>query len=509
MALDALLVAIPAALIAILIEKLVSMIVPAAGALMAIIEGLQAAWGTISRIVAAFAAFMAFLLAVKSGSAGALFAAVLAGAAVVVLDFVASWLLKKLASATRKVGAKLKGLAEKFKAKRKAKTEARAGKHHDEQAGKKPHEHDEKDRKSPAERRKEEVQKRVEKAERELPPKIRQFMSRRRSKLRLRMQLLGWRVLYRLSKLELIDSPGKQLTLHAQVNPPVNLGPEGVVWSIEWREVLEVFDEVAGAAIGQPTDSLDMRERAVGTGASLRREGTYKFGSDSSGQEAEFDVTRKTSGWPPYLRNKVNEVRSPRASSGSLYPEITSALGEVPPEQLGAYLKAAYQNPKGPLPDLPDAARKHANELFGIWHFEPGHPRLRQETADGKTELVPTFQHRRDHAYGMMTADLLARGDIGVEQAIAGHPAQGGGAQKGARAVTLSDLHGAPAPQESHKDNKAYQVRRDKELALIKAWLHSHCAGPNAPLWSSAPSKPVLAAFVKAKIDEFLHTGAK
>jgi Domain of unknown function (DUF4157) len=66
MAMDALLVAIPAALVAILVEKLVSMIVPAAGALMAIIEGLQAAWGTISRIIAAFAAFMAFLLAVKS-----------------------------------------------------------------------------------------------------------------------------------------------------------------------------------------------------------------------------------------------------------------------------------------------------------------------------------------------------------------------------------------------------------------------------------------------------------
>jgi len=57
---------------------------------------------------------------------------VLASAAVVVLDFVANWLLKKLASAARKVGAKLKGLAEKFKSKRKAKKDAKAGKHHDE-----------------------------------------------------------------------------------------------------------------------------------------------------------------------------------------------------------------------------------------------------------------------------------------------------------------------------------------------------------------------------------------
>src|SRR6185369_4084780 len=105
-------------------------IVPAAGALMAIIEGLQAAWGTVSRIIAAFGAFMAFLLAVKSGGAGPLFATVLASAAVVVLDFVANWLLKKLAGAARKVGAKLKGLAEKFKSKRKAKKDAKAAKHH-------------------------------------------------------------------------------------------------------------------------------------------------------------------------------------------------------------------------------------------------------------------------------------------------------------------------------------------------------------------------------------------
>src|SRR6185295_16590244 len=132
MAMDALLVAVPAALVAILVEKLVSMIVPAAGALIAIIEGLQAAWGTISRIIAAFAAFMAFLLAVKSGGAGALFAAVLASAAVVVLDFVANWLLKKLARAARKVGEKLKGLEEKFKAKRKAKRDAKAANKHGE-----------------------------------------------------------------------------------------------------------------------------------------------------------------------------------------------------------------------------------------------------------------------------------------------------------------------------------------------------------------------------------------
>ena len=114
---DALIVAIPMALVAILIEKLVAMIVPAAGALMAIIEGLQAAWGTVSRIIAAFSAFMAFLSAVQGGGAGPQFATALASAAVVVLDFVANWLLKKLRGPASKVGRKLEGMAGKLKGK--------------------------------------------------------------------------------------------------------------------------------------------------------------------------------------------------------------------------------------------------------------------------------------------------------------------------------------------------------------------------------------------------------
>jgi hypothetical protein len=88
---------------------------------MAIIEGLQAAWGTISRIIAAFGAFMAFLQAVQSGAAGPLFATALAAAAIVLLDFVSNWLLKKLAGPAKKVGARLKGMGDKLKNKLKGK----------------------------------------------------------------------------------------------------------------------------------------------------------------------------------------------------------------------------------------------------------------------------------------------------------------------------------------------------------------------------------------------------
>jgi hypothetical protein len=229
MAMDALLVAIPAALVAILVEKLVSMIVPAAGALMAIIEGLQAAWGTISRIIAAFAAFMAFLLAVKSGGAGPLFAAVLAGAAVVVLDFVSNWLLKKLASAARKVGAKLKGLAEKFKTKRKAKHDAKVpkthheghGEHHEGPGDHDQRSHDERKKKEEKDKKNEETaaqkQARLDAAVAE----VKGLMSKhQRLSLLLHARLLLIRRKFKLDKLEgKKKGSANEWDIFAKVNP--------------------------------------------------------------------------------------------------------------------------------------------------------------------------------------------------------------------------------------------------------------------------------------------------
>ena len=106
--------AIPGVLIQLLIEKVVSMIVPAAGTVMVIIEGLQAAWGTVSRILQAFERFMAFLKAVKTGQAGPPFGAALAAAGVVVIDFVSNWLLKRLRGPASKVAGKIKEIAAKI-----------------------------------------------------------------------------------------------------------------------------------------------------------------------------------------------------------------------------------------------------------------------------------------------------------------------------------------------------------------------------------------------------------
>jgi hypothetical protein len=107
--------AIPGILIQILIEKLVSMIVPAAGAILTIIEGLRAAWGTISRILRAFELFFKFLKAVKGGNAAGPFADAVAAAAIVVIDFVANWLIGRLKRPAGAISGRLKGMADAFK----------------------------------------------------------------------------------------------------------------------------------------------------------------------------------------------------------------------------------------------------------------------------------------------------------------------------------------------------------------------------------------------------------
>jgi hypothetical protein len=108
--------AIPRAIIEFLIQRAISMLVPAAAAIMAIIEGLQAAWATASRIIAAIERFVAFLKAVKGGNAGPQFARAVAAAAVAVIDFTANFIISKIAKGAKGVGKRLKGIAAKIMA---------------------------------------------------------------------------------------------------------------------------------------------------------------------------------------------------------------------------------------------------------------------------------------------------------------------------------------------------------------------------------------------------------
>ncbi len=111
---DGLKAMIPQTIIWVLIEKLVALIVPAAAAVMLIIQALQAAWGSIGRIIQAFDAFMAFLKGVRWGSAGPLFGKAVAAGAVAVIEFISQFLLQRLMGAAGKVAGKIRSLAQRI-----------------------------------------------------------------------------------------------------------------------------------------------------------------------------------------------------------------------------------------------------------------------------------------------------------------------------------------------------------------------------------------------------------
>ncbi|UUN25136.1 DUF4157 domain-containing protein [Streptomyces sp. FIT100] len=111
---DAIIGSLPMMIASIVIEKLVSMIIPAAGAILTIVQGLMAAWQSISSILSAFGKFWAYLKAVKAGPAACLFAEAVAAGIVALLDFIANFLMIRLAGATKGVGKRLKAMAEKI-----------------------------------------------------------------------------------------------------------------------------------------------------------------------------------------------------------------------------------------------------------------------------------------------------------------------------------------------------------------------------------------------------------
>ncbi|MEU1179171.1 DUF4157 domain-containing protein [Streptomyces sp. NPDC005820] len=116
MAWQAIVKSLPAMIISIVVEKLIGLIVPAAGGIVAIAQGVMAAYRSISRIIAVFSAFLTFLKAVKAGgvTAACLFAKAVAAGAVALLEFITNFLTARIAGALKGVGTKLKGIAEKI-----------------------------------------------------------------------------------------------------------------------------------------------------------------------------------------------------------------------------------------------------------------------------------------------------------------------------------------------------------------------------------------------------------
>jgi len=114
MAWEGLKAAIPGILIALLIEKLMSLIVPAVWAIITIIQSIQAAWSSFGRILQAFEAFFAFLKQVKLGTAGPQFAKAVGAGAIAAVEFVSNFLMSRLKGAASSVNNRLRAIAKRI-----------------------------------------------------------------------------------------------------------------------------------------------------------------------------------------------------------------------------------------------------------------------------------------------------------------------------------------------------------------------------------------------------------
>ena len=524
MALDALIVAIPAALVAILIEKLVSMIVPAAGAVMAVIEGLQAAWGTVSRIIAAFAAFMAFLLAVKGGSAGALFAAVLASAAVVVLDFVANWLLKKLASAARKVGAKLKGMADKFKAKRKAKKDAKAKKHHDDHDTKKQKDKDNDHAKSDKDKKKEEKDKKnqeiLAKAQSELPPKIQSALAKRPNKLVFRGRLMAWRIQYKLTSLKMVPA-GNQFHIEATVNPKTQLAGG---YEYEEAELLAMLKKIGDRLLRENPDALALAgQRADQHGIEPSKAKAQRAYAPESAEERLAIAAHQKQHQPerePRDRTLVHHgtvedgshvrsvhekpggtgtrkqgdelVRSVNvdesASNAKRYKDLAKTLEDrgISAQQLGEALRLMSRGVSPP--SHLKGSEKELGELMGLFFgTEPS-------------------RDSRNAVHSMMAIEQLERGGKGTS--ISGTfeklPAEMTGHVKATQTLD-ADLAGQDRPETRSRPKQERDVTelKSRQLAQLQSWFQMQIAGGRKPLSTSLQD---LETFVEDMVRRFIRT---
>ena len=245
MAWEAIKAAIPPALIALLIERLVAMLVPAAAAVMAIIQGLQAAWGAVQRILAAIDRFVAFLKAVRGGGAGPAFAQALAAAAVAVIEFVSQFLLRKIAGAAKKVAGKIKAIAQRIGQrimgavkKVGAKVKRGAGKLRDKVFGKKTPAQ----KQAAAEKKRKAQEERIKKAEQA----IRKALNKGVRGRMLKVWMAGIKLAYRLSSIT-VNFSGNAATVTASINPKIDVPAHKVIVDQDQTDDGDDKGQAAGA----------------------------------------------------------------------------------------------------------------------------------------------------------------------------------------------------------------------------------------------------------------------
>jgi hypothetical protein len=511
--------AIPPALIQILIEKVISMIVPAAGAVLAIIEGLQAAWGTVSRVIQAFDRFMGFLKAVKTGQSGPQFGAALAAAGVVLIDFVSNWLLKRVRGAASKVAGKVKEIAKKIGRKLKAATKklgGKFGKVKDKFFGKKgnkegkdsKHNQDNKHSNEQKADKDSKNKEKLDKAVRELEPKIRSLLQRGVSGIRLRAQLAFWRLSYRLSELRVNKQGGRGLQFFAKVNPEAVFG-NGV--KIEGNELLRFIREVvrdevlkhpkvqtAAQAIQQAKTSGSNRVHLTGPEYFPAAAMYYRNAPRSQPKPPKTASARQEKiqiGSEPTIVSETQKqsnkgTPSEKVNGLGTYPEISKELevlaqgsGGLSNAQLAQAMQELIQTGK-----LPDALAKKPGEDLNTRRQKE---KLQKKLTRLSWLMFGTESERNPAtiATAPMTLELIAKGKMDWKEAFDSKPqiSKDGKFVGGAGAFPMSMKDAVPASRRVDDDanpqtfpkrtgevgtKETANELRQREIDLVVRWVN-------------------------------------
>ena len=526
MAFNALKAAIPMALIQLLVEKLVAMIVPAAGAVMAIVEGLQAAWGSISAILTAIGKFITFLKAVKGGGAGPQFASALAAGAVAVIEFVSSFLLVKLIGPAKKVGGKVKAIAGRIMAKLKkigAKI-ARAAKKVIAKIKKglkkiaKKLGFGKKKKKSRSKKDKDKSADRIAKAERVIIPALRSQTTNGLSTILAAPRMLYWRVRFRLSQASI---SGDKVTLAASPPKTIDIG-DAVTADVLRKLVYDAVRElIADPQVKAAAEGMNQQGTAgdpikvqpgIGHPAMVRRaqEGGLALPPDKTRTFAH--APHEGGGGVKATETKTSGETNARVEEIGLYQNMPQYLGQIrnakgnpmSQQELALGLKTFART--GRIVDLRLAA--HKERLGAITQLMFGREAIRNPAA---------------LAHSMMTLDLMQAGKISTHEAFSNvkrergwrgfakpgtggglHPMSGGGAA-GVGQSLWNEMD--PANKEKRDPNKprgkaAGEVVR-REAALFEKWILMEMNAKKLVFPNEAAARAKLYPIIIRKLRKF------
>lgn len=300
--------------------QLAAKLIPGVGAIMAIIDGIKAAWALIQSLLSAASAFFGFLMKVADGGNGAVqFAKALAHGIMAAIDALLTFLgVEKLIMKLAKVIAKpfgalfnkIKGLFKKRKAARKKASKKAKAKKKKAKADKpkpppkktkvkkktpdsakpkkKPAQKNksDKDRKKNKQKEDEKKRRRLEKAQRELPGKIRPLLDRGVPRLVLKARLGLWKLQYRLSSLRV--EGGRSFQIVARVNPVAAI-IAGI--SLDPSDVADLLDHLR--KVGQKMD--DKAKEPSKKIAESEKQGTLRRPGKDPTTKQEATVPKGTS----------------------------------------------------------------------------------------------------------------------------------------------------------------------------------------------------------------------